>query len=162
MSVEPKKKVTGKAEIAVSKYVMDNRKSHFWYGGDAAKIEIGECKLFIEATGDVFANLYDKKDPENWLECIGDKYNQGVFGEVIQHYIDNDKELEQLLNDEHPLYTLDLINNNWWECFVEYSNRHYDLMWNLEATYLDEAIEEVLTGLEEGVEVGEVIVQLEK
>lgn len=162
MSVEPKKKVTGKAEIVIAEFVNDKQKSHFWYGGNVATINIAKCKLYIEAVGDVFASLYDRNDPENCLEQIRDKNNQGVFGEVIQHYIENDEELQQLLNDEHPRYILKLDNNNWWECFVEYSNEHFDLMWDLQATYLDEAIEEVLTALEEGVEAGEVVVQLEK
>lgn len=153
--------------IRINEDVTSEKQAHYWYGGEMATIEVAGYKFHIEAIGDVYAELF-KSTPlvdedlswDDLIETIKDKGNQGVFGEVIGHYIKDDEELMALINDNHPEYRLNLDYANWWECFVtDPQGDWHDLMWDLDSTSLNDAIAEVLEALQEGLEIGEIILQ---
>ena len=148
--------------------VTSEKQAHYWYGGEMATIEAGGYKFHIEAIGDVYAKLFkpssladEELDWDNCIEHIRDKRNGGAFGEIIGYYIKNDEELATLINDKHSVYRLKFDHANWWECFVTDSQGvWHDLMWDLDATGLNDAIEEVLKALQDGLEIDDVILQL--
>lgn len=149
-------------EIHIDADVLPHQQAHYWYGGEMATIKFNGYIFCLEALGDVYARLYQRSDLNEPLEHIGDKHNHGALGNTLRHYIETDAELEQLIEGTHPTYTLELEDNNWWECFViDPDGVWYDLMWNLDSTLLSEAIEEVLIGLVEGVHVNDVFVQVD-
>lgn len=146
--------------------VTPKQQLHYWYGGEMATIEAGGFKFHIDALGDMRARLYDhpyKAEPnhEDCLEDEKDSSNSGHVGSVLESYIQTDEELYQLINDEHPKYQLVLTDGNWWECSItDPDGDWHDLLWNLDSSYLNEAIEEVLTSLKDGFEIDDTILQL--
>ena len=128
-----------------------NKTHHYWYGGAVISLEYKDMTFSIEAIGDVRFALIDKERKETGEELfyVVDKNNSGRLGEELSYYIKDDTELCQLLSYEHPKYTCDISDNNWWECFAEYKGRFIDLMWCLDASTLEEAVEEVIEALPE-------------
>ena len=163
-----KKVMFAQATTQIDSTVTPEKQAHYWYGGEMATIEAGGYKFHIEAIGDVYADLFkpssltdEALDWDNCIEHIKDKRNGGAFGEIISYYIKNDEELAKLMDDGHPVYRLKLDYANWWECSVtDPEGSWHDLMWNLDATGLNDAIEEVLEALQDGLEIDNVVLQL--
>lgn len=152
-------------KVEIHSAVTSDKQSHYWYGGEMATIKTSGYTFCIEAIGDVYANLYEmcEDDPEGWayLKRIKDKSNQGMLGYEVEDYFENDRELYQAMNQEHETYWLDLSDGNWWECFmIDPTGQWHDLMWALDSSLLNEAIEEVLDALKDGLEVQDKFLQL--
>lgn len=132
-----------KVKVTIMDYIDDEHKSHYWYGGQCAKIEYKGYIFSIEAIGDVYCDYV--KDGRV-LEYIKDKNNAGVFYNEMNYHLKNDNELYEAIDKEELIFD----HNNWWECFViDPSGEFHDLMWDLDSSYLDEAIEEVKERLDE-------------
>lgn len=128
-------------KVTIVDYIDDNHRSHYWYGGQCAKIEYKGYIFSIEAIGDVY--WYCKKDGDI-SDCYKDKNNSGRFYGEMRCDFKNDDELYEAIDKGELIFDY----NNWWECFV-YSpdGEFHDLMWDLDTSYLDEAIEEVKANL---------------
>ncbi len=129
--------------VTVTDYIDDNHKSHYWYGGQCAKIEYKGYTFSIEAIGDVY--WYCEKDGDI-SDCYKDKNNSGRFYGEMSYRFKNDDELYEAIDKGELVFDY----NNWWECFViGPDGKFHDLMWDLDASYLDEAIDEVKENLDE-------------
>lgn len=121
--------------------------SHYWFGGNVLSFQndnLPGFTFYIGAYGDVRASLFDKKTREE-LVCVRDKRNNGMFYNQMKSYLKSDEELQLALDDNHPDYELSIGNNNWWECYaVAPDGEIIDLGDILNATYLSEAIDEVI------------------
>ena len=130
-----------KIEIKIADYIDDQHKSHYWYGGSCAVIKYKGYTFSIEAIGDVYWRYVENGEMS---ECFKDKNNSGRFYVEMSYYYKNDDELYEAINKGELVFDY----NNWWECFVYDKNGEFhDLMWDLDASYLDEAIEEVKANL---------------
>lgn len=130
-------------KVTITDYIDDEHKSHYWYGGQCAKIEYKDYIFSIEAIGDVYCDYV--KDGRV-LEYIKDKNNAGIFYNEMCGYLKNDQELYDAIDNDELIFD----NNNWWECFViDPQGNFHDLMWDLDASYLDEAIQEIKEQLDE-------------
>ena len=130
-------------EVTITHFIDENHRSHYWYGGECAKIEHKGYVAIIEACGDVYAEYAPNGE---YKYHVKDKNNTGYFYHEMSTDIKDDDELYNAIDSG------DLIidNNNWWECFIYDRNGNWhDLMWALDASYLDEAIQEVQAGLDE-------------
>ena len=124
-------------KVTIIDLIDDQHKSHYWYGGQCAKIEYKGYTFSIEAVGDVY--WYCNKDGDI-SDCYKDKNNSGRFYGEMSYYYKNDDELYEAIDKGELVFDY----NNWWECFVYDKNGEFhDLMWDLDASNLDEAIEEV-------------------
>lgn len=130
-------------KITITDLIDNDHKSHYWYGGQCAKIEYKGYKFSIEAIGDVY--WYHKKDGDI-SDVYKDKNNAGRFYDEMSYLYKNDDELYDAIDKGELVFDY----NNWWECFViDPKGEFHDLMWDLDASYLDEAIEEVKEQLDE-------------
>ena len=130
-------------KVTITDFIDANHCSHYWYGGRCAMIERNGYIASIEAIGDIYAEYTPNGE---YQAHVKDKNNAGVFYNEMSYYLKDDKELYAAIENG------DLIidHNNWWECFIiDPQGNFHDLMWNLDADYLDEAIEEVKEGLDE-------------
>lgn len=130
-------------KVTITDFIDNDHRSHYWYGGQCAKIEYNGYTASIEAIGDVFAEYAPNGE---YKIHVKDKNNAGLFYQEMSCYFKNDEELYASIENG------DLIidYNNWWECFIiDPQGNFHDLMWNLDADYLDEAIEESKAGLNE-------------
>ena len=127
----------------ITDFIDNDHRSHYWYGGQCAKIEHNGYIASIEAIGDVYVEYA----PNGEYICrVKDKNNVGWFYNEMRNYIKDDKELYEAINND------DLIidYNNWWECFIiDPQGNFHDLMWALDSDYLDDAIKEVEENLED-------------
>ena len=130
-------------QTIIADFIDNDHRSHYWYGGQCAKIEHNGYIASIEAIGDVYAEYA----PNGEYKChVKDKNNVGWFYNETRNYIKGDKELYEAINNG------DLIidYNNWWECFIyDPQGNFHDLMWALDSDYLDDAIKEVEENLED-------------
>ena len=139
--------------VNVSEDLRKNQYSSLWYGGEIATIRYKGWKFELYACGDVRAVLSRKSDPENELFYVKDKNNAGQLGEELQPYIETDKALYAAINGQHRKYRLELLNNNWYECFaIDPHGQFYDLMWALDSDHAIEAIAEIIDGMDEVIE----------
>ena len=124
-------------EIKIADYIDDQHKSHYWYGGQCAVIKYKGYTFSIEAIGDVYWSYIEDGEES---ECYKDKNNAGRFyGEMSWRY-KNDDELYEAIKKGELVFDY----NNWWECFVyDKDGEFHDLMWDLDASLIDEAIDEV-------------------
>lgn len=139
-----------KATINTSKLITENkdRQSHYWFGGPVVRFKSDKMPEYIfelGAYGDVKATLINKLTNEE-IVSVKDKRNSASFYDKMRGYIKNDEELYQLLDQEHETYTLDIANNNWWECYgVNRQTREIVELDNiLNADLLSEAIDEAI------------------
>ena len=131
-----------KVEIKIVDYIDDQHRSHYWYGGQCAVIKYKGYTFSIEAIGDVYWTYLDDGSES---ECFKDKNNGGIFYGEMSWRFKNDDELYEAIDKGE----LTFDNNNWWECFVyDKDGEFHDLMWDLDASYLDEAIQEVEANLD--------------
>jgi hypothetical protein len=135
-------------QTIITDLIDNDHRSHYWYGGQCAKIEHNGYIASIEACGDVYAEYYKG---EECLIYVRDKSNSGRFYDEMRYYINNDKELYEAINVVSPRGDSLLIDyNNWWECFIiDPQGNFHDLMWALDSDYLDDAIKEVEENLED-------------
>lgn len=131
-----------KIQVTITDLIDNEHKSHFWYGGQCAKIEYKGYVFSIEAIGDVY--WYCQQD-EYTSDYYKDKNNSGRFYNEMCNIFKNDDELYAAIDNDELIFDY----NNWWECFVYGPDGEFhDLTWDLDASYLDEAIEEVKEYLE--------------
>lgn len=129
--------------VLITDLIDNDHQSHYWYGGECAKIEHKGYTAVIEAIGDVYAEYAPNNDIEVYVK---DKNNAGVFYKEMCDYLKNDTELYKAIDDEK----INFGCNNWWEAFIiDPQGNLHDLMWVLNTSYLNEAIEEVKKGFDE-------------
>ena len=129
--------------VSISDFIDNDHQSHYWYGGEGARIEHNGYTAIIEANGDIYAEYAPNGE---YVTRVKDKSNSGSFYNEMNYYLKNDKDLYEAIENG------DLIidNNNWWECFiVDRQGNFHDLMWALDADTITEAIEEVKAGFDE-------------
>lgn len=135
--------------IDVAAELRNGQYSSLWYGGEIATIHYKGWKFEICACGDVRAWLNDKDEARELL-YVKDKNNAGRLGEELQRYIRTDKALYAAISGKHSRYSLELDDNNWFECFAtDPKGRFYDLVWTLDSDHAIESIAEVITGMDE-------------
>ena len=133
-------------KVAITDFIDNNHRSHYWYGGECAIIEHNGYTALIKAIGDVYVEYAPNGEYKAYVK---DKNNTGLFYDEMNYYFKNDEELYAAINNGDLL----IDHNNWWECFiVDPQGNFHDLMWNLDADYLDEAIKEAQEGLDEAIE----------
>ena len=129
--------------VSISDFIDNDRQSHYWYGGECARIKHNGYTAIIEANGDIYAEYAPNGE---YVTCVKDKSNSGSFYNEMNYYLKNDKDLYKA-NENGDLI---IDDNNWWECFiVDRQGNFYDLMWALDADTITEAIEEVKAGFDE-------------
>ena len=130
-------------KISITGVIDNDHQSHYWYGGECVRIEYKGYTVLIEAIGDVYAEYVPNNETEVYVK---DKNNAGVFYSEMRGYLKNDTELYKAIENEELIFE----NNNWWEAFIiDPKGIHHDLMWALDASYLNEVVEEVKEGFEE-------------
>ncbi len=138
--------------VEFAEKIDDCRCSSLWYGGTIANIFYRGWRFELTANGDVRASLIRKVDDVE-LFRIKDKHNGGDFGQELLRYIKTDEGLYAAENGEHPEYTLELDDNNWFECFAfDSDGKYYDLMWALDADNVFESVVDVIDGMDEIIE----------
>lgn len=129
--------------VSISDFIDNDHQSHYWYGGECARIEHNGYVAIIEANGDIYAEYAPNGE---YKTHIKDKNNAGEFYNEMHYYFKNDDELYAAIDNGDLTFDY----NNWWECFIiDPQGNWHDLMWDLDASCLDEAIEEVKSGLDE-------------
>ncbi|MCK9471670.1 MAG: hypothetical protein M0Q88_07960 [Bacilli bacterium] len=128
-----------------------NKQHHLWYKDLVTTINGPHGYDFqIEAMGKVNVLLYEK-ETKNLLFHAKD--SNTLHRELSKH-IEGDKELYLLLANNHPKYHMNIINNNWWECFlVDDELNVLNFNWILNAETLLEAINEVKVMINDVLEV---------
>lgn len=130
-------------KISITDVIDNEHQSHYWYGGECVRIKYKGYIALIEAIGDVNAVHAPNNETEVYVK---DKNNAGVFYSEMRGYLKNDAELYKAVENEELIFE----NNNWWEAFIiDPKGIHHDLMWALDASYLNEVVEEVKEGFEE-------------
>lgn len=130
-------------QIIIKDLIDNNHRSHYWYGGECARIEHNGYIASIEACGDVYAEYYENGE---YKARVKDKSNGGWFYHEMSCYIKNDEELYGAVENQNLI----IDYNNWWECFIiSPDGKFHDLMWALDSDYLDDAIKEVEENLED-------------
>ena len=141
--------INGDYEIHFLDSISLKRLNSLWYGGGVVNITYNGYTFHIEAVGDINANLYSARDSHRFL-YVKDKNNNGNLGSEMLQYIKTDRTLSDALSAKHNQYRLELDDGNWWECFItDPRGVFHDLMLNLDADYLFEAIADVLGNLDE-------------
>ena len=129
-------------DVIIKNFIDEQHKSHYWYGGQCAVIKYKGYTFSIEAIGDVY--WYTNKDGDI-SDCYKDKNNSGRFYGEMSYCYKNDNELYDAIDKGELVFDY----NNWWECYVyDKDGNFHDLMWDLDASYLDEAIEEAKNQLD--------------
>lgn len=130
-------------KISITDVIDNDHQSHYWYGGECVRIKYKGYIALIEAIGDVYAEYVLNNETEVYVK---DKNNAGVFYSEMRGYLKNDTELYKSVENEELIFE----NNNWLEAFIiDPKGIHHDLMWALDASYLNEVVEEVKEGFEE-------------
>ena len=130
-------------KVKIMDLIDNDHKSHYWYGGQCAWIKYKGYTFSIEAIGDVY--WYRQKDGDI-SDVYKDKNNAGRFYGEMSYLYKNDDELYEAIDKGELVFDY----NNWWECFVYGPDGEFhDLMWDLDASYLDDAIEEVKEQLDD-------------
>lgn len=139
--------------VEVTEELRKNQYSSLWYGGEMACIHYKGWMFELDACGDIRAILTRKGNLGDELFYVKDKSNAGQLGEALQPYIKTDKALYAAINGQHKKYHLELLNNNWYECFaIDPRGQFYDLMWALDSDHAVEAIAEIICGMDEVIE----------
>ena len=137
-------------DIEIIEKIRKKQYSSLWYGGEIARIRYKGCTFDLHACGDVRAILTRKGEPDDELLYVKDKNNAGVLRKELLPYVRTDRALYAAINGQHEKYHLELLNNNWYECFVtDPSGQFHDLMWALNSDHALEAIAEVVCGMDE-------------
>lgn len=130
-------------KVTITDFIDHDHRSHYWYGGECARVEYNGYTAIIEANG----NVYAEYAPNGEYKCrVKDKNRAGVFYSEMSSYIKNDETLYKAIEDRDLLFD----HNNWWECFiVDPQGNFHDLMWALDDDYLEDAIESVKVSFDE-------------
>lgn len=132
-----------KMKVTITDFIDNNHRSHYWYGGECAKIEHNGYTALVEASGDVYVEYAPNGE---YKTSVKDKNNAGAFYTEMRNYLKNDEELYKAIDNGDLL----IDYNNWWECFIiDQDGNFHDLMWDLDDDYLDDAIETVKAGFDE-------------
>jgi len=116
-----------------------------WYDGLVAKIHTEKGQYCIFANGQIKATLLSKNENGKLEEIAYVKGDGTNFYQKIKEYIKNDKELNEIQNGEHPLYELEIDNNNWLEVdLLNKENEYEGLDIVLDSGSVKDAIKEVI------------------
>lgn len=97
-------------------YIDDEHADCIWYGGTVLHLSSNDLDIFLNAYGDVDAEL---ELPDGDYAYMRDKNNAGAFYDEMSPYIKNDEDyIEKLQNN-----SLILNNNNWLELTVWDKNK---------------------------------------
>lgn len=130
-------------KTTITDFIDNDHRSHYWYGGECARVEHKGYIATIKAAGDVYAEYAPGGE---YRFCVKDKNNAGYFYNEMRDVLRSDEALYKAIENG------DLIidNNNWWECFIiDPKGNFHDWMWALDADYLDDAIQEVKESFDE-------------
>ena len=126
-----------KMQVTITQFIDNDHQFSAWYGGQCAVIKYKGYTASLEAVGDIDWDY--TKDGES-LASFKDKYNSGRFYDEMAQFIKNDAELALAVAKDELVF----FNNNWWECFIyDPEGGFHDLMWDLDACLLMDAISEV-------------------
>ena len=130
-------------KVEISDFIDGNHRSHYWYGGECARIMFKGYTAEIRANGDVYAEYIIDGETKAYVK---DKNNAGFFYNEMKQYLKDDAALYRAINEGSLL----IDNNNWWEAFIiDPEGKFHDLMWDLDSSFIDEAVEEVKTSFDE-------------
>ena len=139
--------------------IEDNKKYHFWYGGDVVEIKYDDNTLvFVAANGDMIGDIYNKEGEV--VEHFKDKRNGGVFYSIASKYFKNDEELMHAIFYHDPdkkeieelglEYYVHFDYSNCWEIIPCYKGEiDEDGCFFADGYSLDEAIKEALNNIDE-------------
>lgn len=134
--------------LKVLNFIEVHKQHHLWYSGDVIMFNHEEIDIFLSALGAINITLLDKVNNEE-LVHIKDKFNSGKAYDELSRFIKNDMELKQIILGKHPKYELHVFTEmNWWEAYIGYNGEKYDIMWDLDADTVTEAIIEVFKDLD--------------
>lgn len=129
-------------------FIEGHKQHHLWYSGDVIMFNHEEIDIFLSALGAINITLLDKVNNEE-LVHIKNKFNSGKAYDELSRFIKNDMELKQIILGEHPKYEFHVFTDmNWWEAYIGYNGKKYDIMWDLDAENVTEAIIEILKDLD--------------
>lgn len=80
-----------------------DRLNCIWYGGEIATIKVtNSLTIKLDAYGDVYARLFDRKGNE--LTKTKDKSNRGTFEDRMLPYIKTDRQLGRAIRDQRLVF----------------------------------------------------------
>lgn len=130
-------------QVEITDFIDENHRSHYWYGGECARVMYKGYTAEIHATGDVYAEYIVDGETKAYVK---DKNNAGFFYVEMKQYLKDDTALYEAINEGSLL----IDYNNWWEAFIiDPEGKFHDLMWDLDSSFIDEAVEEVKTSFDE-------------
>ena len=143
VGLEQMNKGVDNMRVAITNFIDNDHRSHYWYGGQCVRIDHKGYTAVIEAIGDIYVEYAPNGRYQTHFK---DKNNSGRFYDEMHYYIKNDNELYTAITNGELVFD----HNNWWECSIlDPQGNWHDLMWCLDADYLDDAIKEVKDGLDE-------------
>ena len=135
-------------EIDLHQEIEYGKCGSMWYGGILASVTSGENEFSLYAKGDVQAYLVDKRSNET-IAYVKDKSNDGRFGDEMSQYIKNDAHLMEIIRQEDSIYSLELVDSNWFETFFdEVNGERTDDSFVSECDNVFEAIAEIVENIE--------------
>lgn len=130
-------KMDADMKTEITDFIDANHRSHYWYGGECARIEYKGYTAVIEANGDVRAEYAPNGQ---YKADVKDKNRSGAFYNELGCFLANDEELYKAIGNGD----LKFDDNNWWEVFlIDPQGNWHDLEYVLDSSYLDEAVDEV-------------------
>lgn len=130
------------------------RENHIWYGGPLLTISYKNYDFIVEAVGDVEFNLLTEDGSE--IFSIVDNENQGILGEKLVKYIDNDYELNKILEkdlDYPKEYNIYCTSKNRWQCRIKNRKEvNYENIKKINLQYFTDVVYNLLEGLDRLVE----------
>lgn len=144
LRIIPENKIDDELKIEFVSGIHMARMSSLWYGGDIVHISYKGCVYQISADGDIRATLYRKKTGEE-IASVNDKNEAGLFGHEMNRYLLTDSLISMAERGKHPLFELDIKNNNWWAwSAIDSEGQWHDFEWVLEDDNLFFGIVEVV------------------
>ena len=112
-------------KLEIYDFPENDRQMHYWYGGTVATLidmETNES-YYLVANGDVRATYFDENGNE--AAFVKDKNNRALFYSQMADFIDDDKQLDQLIENGYEGINprLEIDNNNWFEIFSDYEDK---------------------------------------
>lgn len=132
--------------------IIPKRKNCLWYGGDLIRFNLNNGGyLVVGAYGDINLAFIDKKTNYT-IEWFEDKNNGGSLYSRLGHFVNNDKDLISMLNNEHKKYECVMENNNWFEInYIDKNGDFHDFMFAdnvLNTDMIDEIENEIMENID--------------
>lgn len=138
--------------IRLEQDIIPTRKNCLWYGGGVLIFELDNGGfLEVGAYGDINLAFIDKKTNDT-VEEFKDKCNGGSLYDRLGHFVNNDKDLINMLNNKHKKYECVMENNNWFEInYIDKEGNFHDFMFAdnvLNTDMIDEIEKEVMDNID--------------